>query len=125
MSTRNTRTKEMILELLEQAEQALSHDQMREQLKDEQIDRATIYRILNRYVDEGLVHRVVVDDGKQYFRICGNKCKHKHHHNHFHFRCMKCNKVECLNKEVKVDLPTGYQFSHFNGVISGYCAACG
>lgn len=125
MSTRNTKTKEMILELLQASENALSHDIIQERLKEEQIDRATIYRVLNRFVEEGLVHRVVVDDGKQYFRICGKKCSGKyHHHDHFHFRCMKCNKVECLNKEIKVDLPKGYSYSHFNGVVSGYCAAC-
>ena len=124
MSTRNTRTKTLILELLEEKGYAMSHDMVQEALLHEQIDRATIYRVLNRFCDEGYVHRVVGDDGKQYFRKCGNKCKGNHKHDHFHFRCLNCQKVECLKNEVKVNLPEGYQMAHFNGMVSGYCAAC-
>ena len=88
------------------------------------IDRATIYRILNRFSEDGLVHKIIGDDGKQYFALCVNCEKGHHHHNHFHFRCRSCGKVECLREEVRVHLPPGYIPEAFNGVITGQCGAC-
>jgi Fur family ferric uptake transcriptional regulator len=123
MNPRNTKAKAAILEALKNAKRALSHEVLQAGL-DGEVDRATIYRVLNRCFEEGLVHRIVGDDGKQYFALCIN-CQEKHHqHNHFHFRCFSCGKVECLPSPVAVELPQGYRSENFNGVISGYCSAC-
>lgn len=123
MKRRNTPSKTAVLSALEHSRAALSHDHIRERVSQD-IDRATIYRILNRFCDDGIVHRIVADDGKQYFALCAD-CKHDdHHHNHFHFRCLKCDTVECLTSEISVNLPAGYLAQNFNGVISGRCAGC-
>lgn len=123
MKRRNTPSKTAVFSVLEAANTALSHDNVREAIPQD-IDRATIYRILNRFCEDGIVHRIVADDGKQYFALCSD-CKHDdHHHNHFHFRCLDCDKVECLTSEISINLPTGYQAKNFNGVISGTCANC-
>lgn len=124
MKRRNTPSKTAVLSALERANTALSHDKLVESL-DGTIDRATIYRILNRFCEDGITHRIVADDGKQYFALCED-CSHeeKHSHNHFHFRCLQCDRVECLSNEVSVNLPTGYQAENFNGVISGTCNRC-
>lgn len=122
MKPRNTKTKAIILESLKEAAQAVSHDVLQEKLEGK-VDRATIYRVLNRFCDEGIAHRIVGDDGKQYFAVCIN-CQEKHQHNHFHFRCLNCGKVECLPNETDVHLPQGYRLENFNGFISGYCSEC-
>lgn len=124
MKRRNTPSKSAVLSALESADTALSHDKLLE-LLDDTVDRATIYRILNRFCTDGLVHRIVADDGKQYFALCED-CSHQeeHSHNHFHFRCQNCERVECLSTEVSVNLPAGYRAENFNGVISGVCNRC-
>lgn len=122
-SRRKTSTQEAVLRSLREANAALSHEMIQDKL-EESPNRATIYRILNRFCDDGIVHRIVADDGKQYFALC-NECEHDdHHHDHFHFRCLACEKVECLDHEMTVNLPDGYKPTNFNGVISGYCADC-
>ncbi|MEZ5017110.1 MAG: transcriptional repressor [Flavipsychrobacter sp.] len=124
MSTRNTKSKQAILEVLQAAKRAISHDVVQEALGDS-VDRATIYRVLNRFCDEGITHRIVGDDGKQYFALCSRKCTtHQHKHDHFHFRCLSCDTVECLSTQISVSLPKGYRAENFNGFISGYCNAC-
>jgi Fur family ferric uptake transcriptional regulator len=123
MKRRNTPSKAAVLSALEKANTALSHDHIRE-LVPESIDRATIYRILNRFCDDGMVHRIIADDGKQYFAICENCEADHHHHDHFHFRCLSCDTVECLPAEISVSLPAGYRAENFNGVISGKCSGC-
>lgn len=125
MKRRNTASKTAVLTVLAGADSAMSHDMLLETLEDT-VDRATIYRILNRFCDDGMVHRIIADDGKQYFALCED-CEHQeeHSHNHFHFRCLTCARVECLSNEVSVNLPAGYRAENFNGVISGVCSRCG
>ena len=119
---RKTPSAEEILAALKSSDSALSHEMIQSELTSN-IDRTTIYRVLNRFCEDGLVHRIVGDDGKQYFALCVN-CEERHRHNHFHFRCVECGTVECLNNEVEVSLPTGYILEGFNGLISGRCRRC-
>lgn len=125
MKRRNTNSKAEILELLKKSGSALSHDMVQSNISST-IDRATIYRVLNRFCEDGKAHRVVGDDGKQYFAICNNcgEKKEIHSHNHIHFRCMKCGKVECLDREISVPLPEGYVAKVNNLIITGTCAKC-
>lgn len=125
MKRRNTQAQTVILEVLKSSDRALSHEQLQAVL-DTKVDRATIYRVLNRFCEDGLVHKAMDDDGKQYFAYCAgcDKPNNKHNHNHFHFKCRKCGKVECLQHKMHVPLPEGYVITHFTGMISGYCSRC-
>ncbi len=120
---RNTPTKEAVLSSLREADSAMSHEMIADKIETK-ADRATIYRILNRFCEDGLIHRIVADDGKQYFALCSDCELHDHQHDHFHFRCLACEKLECLEQTVKVQLPHGYTQANVNVVISGYCADC-
>lgn len=123
MKRRNTPSKTAVLAALQGASGALSHDHVRERVPST-IDRATIYRILNQFCEDGMAHRIIADDGKQYFALCADCTHDEHHHDHFHFHCRNCGQVECLTSEISVSLPTGYHAEQFNGVISGECAVC-
>lgn len=123
MLKRNTKTKQLILDSLKNSKSAVSQDILLKELGDE-VDRATIYRVLNSFCDDGIVHKILSDDGKYYFAFCVNCSEKSHQHNHFHFRCLSCGKIECIPNEIEVKLPVGYQSVNFNGFISGYCADC-
>lgn len=89
------------------------------------MDRVTIYRILNRFVEDGLAHRIVADDGRQYFASCKADCIHDHvAHGHLHFRCVVCDQVECVSGEVDYRVPAGYQVNNSNIILSGSCRTC-
>lgn len=124
MKKRNTPTKQMILGLLQHSPTAMSQDMLEAQMAGN-ADRVTIYRVLNGFCEDGIVHRVVSDEGKAYYALCGRQCmEHKHRHDHAHFKCLKCQQVECLPAAVKVTLPEGYTLQNMNYWISGYCKAC-
>lgn len=123
MLKRNTKTKQLILDSLKNSKSAVSQDILLKELGEE-VDRATIYRVLNSFCDDGIVHKILSDDGKYYFAFCVNCSEKAHKHNHFHFRCLTCGKIECIPNEIEVELPAGYQPVNFNGFISGYCADC-
>ena len=102
---------------------AMNHEMIKDAISFE-MDRATIYRILNRFCEDGAVHKVIADDGKQYFAWCKSCTADNHSHDHLHFRCSRCGAVECLDNNIKIELPEGYVFNYLNGVVIGSCNKC-
>jgi len=123
MKRRKTVAKEEILNILKESNEAFSQDCIQKKIKTS-VDRATVYRILKSYCEQGLAHKIIADDGKQYFAYC-NTCKITgNNYNHFHFRCEDCGKLECIEIEVTIKVPEGYSSNKFNGVITGSCNKC-
>ena len=123
MKRRKTQSKVEILDILRESGTALSHEMIKERISSP-INRATIYRVLNSYCDDGRLHKVVGDDGKQYFAICQNNCEDTKQQAHLHFRCFKCEEVECLDQKVSFALPDGYQGEINNFMVTGLCDHC-
>lgn len=123
MKRRNTPSKEAVLDLLISTGKAMSRDAI-EQKIDVEIDRATIYRVLNRFCEDGLVHKIVAEDGKQYFAVCMKCDEKKLADNHFHFRCTSCQTIECLPEAVHFSVPNGYNVESVNCVLTGICPQC-
>lgn len=123
MKRRNTPQKQAVLDLFQNCGTAMNQEAIEKQLHD-QMDRATIYRILKCFCEDGKLHRILGDDGISYYALCKN-CKHEeHHHDHFHFRCEICHELICLKEEVELNLPEGYSISNCNLVITGICPKC-
>jgi len=123
MKRRNTPARQEILDLLSKSTSALSQDMIEQQMTIE-ADRVTIYRLLNRFCEDGIVHKIVAEDGKSYFALCNSCEEHHHHHDHFHFKCTVCAKLECLNQPIEITLPTGYKVTDMNCVVNGICSNC-
>ena len=119
-TTRNTAAKTAVLEVFEKSKTALSHTEIHKQLND-LCDRVTIYRVLDRLVEEGAVHRIVNVDGVIKYAEC-HDCEKQHHHNHVHFSCEKCKSVTCLEDvEPTFKLPQEYKIKEVNFTLSGLC----
>lgn len=123
MLRRNTPAKQKIRQLLTANSGAMSQDMLEEQLKG-QVDRVTIYRVLAGFCEDGILHRVVADDGKSFYALCAGCSAEKHNHQHAHFRCVDCRKVECLPYSAQPKLPVGYSLQSMNFWISGQCKSC-
>lgn len=123
MKRRNTISKEAVLSVLTNTKRAMSQDAIMKELSVG-ADRATIYRVLNRFCEDEIVHRIVADDGKQYFAVCV-KCDEKTiPDNHFHFRCTKCETIQCLPSIVEFSVPPKYKVQRMNCVLIGVCKDC-
>jgi len=123
MKRRNTSSKDAVLSILTSKKKAMSQDAIVKQM-DISVDRATIYRILNRFCEDGMVHKIVADDGKQYFAVCVKTDEISIPGNHFHFRCKKCETIECLPGHVDYSLPKNYEVQQMNCVLIGVCNDC-
>lgn len=121
--TRNTAAKREILDMISLSGVALSHSEIQASL-DGSCDRVTIYRVLDRLVEEGAVHRIVNVDGVLKYASC-HGCSTAHHHDHIHFSCQKCMSVTCIeNVHPSFKLPKGYKVSEVNFTVSGICPQC-
>ncbi|PZR21383.1 MAG: transcriptional regulator [Flavobacterium psychrophilum] len=123
MKRRNTPAKAAILSLLKDSNAALSQEMIENEIKGE-MDRVTIYRVLNSFCEDGITHKILADDGKYYFALCHSCNEHKHDHDHFHFKCIICQKVECLKEQVSVNLPDGYVQKSITSWVTGHCKNC-
>ncbi|CAZ98355.1 transcriptional repressor [Zobellia galactanivorans] len=123
MKRRNTPTKEAVLSVLSSSTKAMSPDAIAKKI-DVAIDRATIYRVLNRFCEDGVLHRVVADDGKQYFALCLKCDENEKPLHHFHFRCKNCETIECLPLPVNFTIAKGYEVESVNCVLIGVCKDC-
>jgi Fur family transcriptional regulator, ferric uptake regulator len=120
---RNTATQEAVWAVLTSKRRAMSQDAIVKQL-EVSADRATIYRILNRFCEDEMVHKIVADDGKQYFAVCVKCDSNQLPKHHFHFRCTKCDTIECLPTEINFTVPKKYKVDQINCVIVGVCKDC-
>jgi len=112
----------MVLDFFRKNDQAMSHDMIEGALQGF-MDRVTIYRILKSFEEDGLIHRILGENGKSYYALC-HDCTSRHAHNHLHFQCTACEKVECIDNEVTVSVPQGYQLKNLQLTASGICATC-
>jgi Fur family transcriptional regulator, ferric uptake regulator len=125
--TRSTTAKTAILELITKSKVALSHIEI-QNLINGLCDRVTIYRVLDRLVNEDVIHKIAMPDGTIKYASCNHKQeneKQTHSHNHIHFNCQKCFSVTCLdNVEPIFNIPKDYKVKEVNFTLTGFCPNC-
>ncbi len=88
-------------------------------------DRVTLYRTLNSFTDNGVLHKIPDDSGFATYGVCHDTCDaEEHHHNHMHFKCNECGIIQCLDEHLPdIKLP-GYQVQEANLILNGICQVC-
>ena len=98
-----------LLEILKEADRPLCYEEIK---NDISMDKATFYRNISKFEEEGILNAFESNDKKRYFEFKLNP--------HAHFVCVECNSVECI-KDVDIALP-GYEIN--NVIINGKCTTC-
>ncbi|NKQ41891.1 MAG: transcriptional repressor [Sulfurovum sp.] len=99
-----------ILEKLFAAHRPLSYNDIKEHIS---MDKATFYRNIIKFQEEGLVSSFESNDKNRYFEITKSP--------HPHFICTSCNIIECVQEPVVFDLD-GYQIEDI--ILKGKCESC-
>ena len=122
---RATPVRQEILELFLQKAYALSHHDIETEVSNS-LDRVTVYRTLKTFLDKGLIHKVLDDEGSLKYALCNDACSTaEHHHDHVHFKCTRCGQTNCLDVDLPgIKLPRGYQAEAVNILIQGICDRC-
>ena len=90
-SPRNTTAKTVIQDLIVTSNVAFSHSEIQKSLEG-LCDRVTIYRVLERLIKEGVIHKIVNVDGVVKYARC-HSFSVQHSHNNIHFHCQKFKSV--------------------------------
>jgi Fur family transcriptional regulator, ferric uptake regulator len=122
---RSTPGRAAILQAFLKSKFALSHGDVEKEVPAS-FDRVTVYRTLKTFLDKGLIHKVLDDEGGMKYALCNEACSTaNHHHDHVHFKCTQCGQTNCLQVEIPgIKLPKGYQPREVNLLIQGICGNC-
>lgn len=114
-----------VLSMLSAKNVATSQPDLERVLDD--IDRVTLYRILNTFEEKGIIHKVFDLNGTSNFAMCSSDCGENHHHDeHLHFNCITCKNVYCLDDLdlPPIELPNGFKPDGFTLYATGLCPKC-
>jgi len=123
---RATRARIDVLSALLAADEALSHHDVERRLaRGHDIDRVTLYRVLEWLTAQGLVHKVSGDDRIWRFSAAGHAGGGAAHA-HAHFECSDCGRVICLDEArvPMIALPPGFRRRKIEVTVKGTCDAC-
>ena len=89
-----------------------------------QVNKTTIYRLLDKLEDDGLLHYFLDAKGVKWFAKCKGCSKSNHSDIHPHFQCTECGTVDCL--EIQVNLPEIPNRKVINSqvLVLGQCDRC-
>ena len=119
---KRTSCREGIIDLMIDANQALSENEIREQLSAT-YDRTTFYRSFKTLEEHKIIHKIVIDNQIIKYALDNSLTNKK---DHAHFFCNDCQTVECLESVNvhKIQLPDGYTQIETEILIKGTCSTC-
>lgn len=119
---RATRARIDVLAVLLASPDALSHHDVERRLpRGHDIDRVTLYRVLDWLTARNLAHKVSGDDRVWRFSSAGPGGGA-----HAHFQCSDCGRVVCLEQArvPAIPLPQGFRPADVEVTVKGTCDAC-
>jgi Fur family ferric uptake transcriptional regulator len=121
MKIRNTKQKQTVIQVLQEAECPLTVPEVLARGKKilSSLSLATVYREISRLIEAGGLHTVTIPGDPPRYET------DKHHHHHF--KCTGCDKVYeiegCL-KELKSLVPAGFRAVAHDLTFYGLCRTC-
>lgn len=141
---RPTKARIAVVEMLSQSPTALSHTEILASLQGhKEIDRVTVYRVLDWLLENSLIHKISSDDrawkfqlnpspktaARQYKSLNSTEPHSllNNNHGHAHLHCQRCKAVVCIH-ELASHIPQAildtYQVSQIDISLKGLCQQC-
>lgn len=122
-SYKHTKATQLLLDLFAETDQALSvtHIITMFELK---MNRTTVYRVLDRLKEQGVLHSFTGKDGLKWYAKCVDNNEADHHSDHPHFQCEVCGMSKCLDVGFSIPNLPDYKITTTNILLTGRCNAC-
>jgi Fur family ferric uptake transcriptional regulator len=123
---RKTKARLAVLDYFQSHSSALAPGDLNQALGAD-LDRVTLYRIIQSFEEHGIIHKVPDDEVAVKYSLCGTGCTPtEHHDHHLHFKCKGCGETRCLPKQAipSFEVPAGYHVEETEILINGICAKC-
>ncbi|KQT37239.1 MULTISPECIES: Fur family transcriptional regulator [unclassified Methylophilus] len=134
---RPTKARVAVLNTLLTSTNALSHPDILAALQGVEIDRVTVYRVLDWLLENSLIHKISSDDRAWKFQLNAPKRNYRsadtahlgllNNHGHAHLHCQQCGTVLCIH-ELAAHIPQSlfdtYCVSNIEISLKGLCLDC-
>jgi Fur family ferric uptake transcriptional regulator len=120
---RKTQLVRILLKEFKQSKEALSVVELVDRLNG-QMNKTTVYRILDRLEDSGSLHSFIGNDGLKWYALCYGCTQLHHADKHPHFQCRDCGKTECLSLDIVVPTIPNYKVEFAELLLIGQCEDC-
>lgn len=120
---RKTKSVQTLLTIFEENSQAISVVNLIDQLGSK-MNKTTIYRILDRLENDGIVHSFLGKEGLKCYAKCHGCSSSNHIDLHPHFQCQECGKVECVSMTVSIPKVPNKKINSTQLLLVGQCENC-
>ena len=120
---RQTQSLKRILNEFEKEPKALSTVDLIERLRKDH-NKTTIYRVLDRLEDDGVLHSFQGTDGVKFYAKCHGCSKSRHSDIHPHFQCVSCGKMDCLDVRLSIPKVPNRKVLSSQLLLQGHCENC-
>ena len=120
---RKTKSVDLLLNEFKKQSGAISTTSLIDRLNTE-INKTTIYRVLDKLEDDGVVHSFVGSRGIKWYAKCSDCSQHEHHDIHPHFQCLECGKMDCLHVDIEIPNIQNREVTVSQVLIQGKCEEC-
>jgi len=120
---RKTKSVKKILEAFEGSSSALSVVELVKRFESD-MNKTTVYRVLERLEEEGVLHDFTGKDGLKWFAKCQHGASAMHSDDHPHFQCQDCGKSECLSGDVTIPTVSKHKVHSASLLLVGQCKDC-
>lgn len=120
----NTPIRRRVLALFMNSNKALQHSDIEQHFP--KIDRITLYRTLQTFVQKRLVHTIPTDR-KSIQYAYGRVAPKAGRERHIHFSCEKCGDTQCMDLPLQVDISEiakRYAVRSVEVILRGICGVC-
>ena len=121
---RRTAGRVAILKILLRTKKPLTQEQIASRLADSNLNKTTVYRCLERFIETGLVHRAFLQNRTWHFEL-GHRCSELQCHPHF--TCNNCGSTHCMtdvSMPMAKALPAGFVIHRQCVQLDGICPGC-
>ena len=120
---RLTGPREAILSVLLEVARPITHEQITAKLAAGAPNKVTIYRVLESFVEAGIVHKAFLAEGAWHFELADNCTEDQCHP---HFTCRSCEATHCFTDAAlpMTKSPTGFTVLHQRVQLEGLCPTC-
>ena len=123
-STRKTKFVKALIEVFESRYEAIAGVDLVKLMKND-MNKTTVYRILDRLEQDGTLHSFVSNDGLKCYAKSFKAEDSSHQHKHPHFQCKSCGKIFCLKIDLQIHkLSSQHHIDTTNVFMTGTCEAC-
>ena len=120
---RQTKSVKRILNEFEKEPKALSTVDLIKRFSQDH-NKTTIYRVLDRLEDDGVLHSFQGTDGVKFYAKCHGCSKSQHSDIHPHFQCVSCGKMDCLDVRVSIPKVPNRRVLSSELLLQGHCEQC-